>query len=768
VETGLQNRFFGRNTVSERVHGKAQQEPGYYVGSPGNVMTTRLMESRVDADMPGSSSAEPGSSAELPPLGTLDEIAYQMTHTFWGGSSHRFNVTQGGTITVNLTGITEDGRTVARAALEVWSDIIGVTFQEVTTGGQIKFDDLAIGTGAFSESQWGADGYTVWATVNVSPARLGNGPGIMRGGLHTYIHEIGHALGLGHTAFANSGTAAATYPNDALWRNDGSAVSVMSYFDNAENTYYANQGFTHNLITTPMVSDIIAVGNLYGLSTTTRTGDTTYGFNNNSGREMFDAALHPHLAYTIFDSGGIDTLDYSGFGTNQRINLNAEAFSNIGWSVGNVVIARGTVIENAIGGSGADTIIGNSADNILTGKMGNDVLTGSAGADTFRDTAAGLNGDTIVDFSTGDRIIFTDANGSTFSFSLSGNTLTFTGGSLTLGIVPAGTIIASAAAGGGVQLSVRGAYNDFNGDGRSDVLWRHDDGTVTNWLAQPNGGFVANGANAWYGVPVSWTIAGTGDFNGDGRDDILWRHDDGSFTNWLAQSNGSFVANAANAWFGVPVSWQVAGTGDFNGDGRDDILWRNDNGQLGQWLGTSTGGFADNGANAFYGVPTDWTVAAVGDFNGDGRSDILWRNDNGLVTEWLGTQSGAFVANNAHVWAQVDNAWQVVGTGDFNGDGRADILWRNTSGDLTNWLGQSTGGFIANDANSRSMVDNSWNVAAIGDANGDGRDDIIWRNDSGAFTDWLGQPNGGFAVNDANAAQNVPISWHVQPADLWG
>jgi hypothetical protein len=299
-------------------------------------------------------------------------------------------------------------------------------------------------------------------------------------------------------------------------------------------------------------------------------------------------------------------------------------------------------------------------------------------------------------------------------------------------------------------------------------LWRHDDGTVTNWLAQPNGGFVANGANAWYGVPVSWTIAGTGDFNGDGRDDILWRHDDGSFTNWLAQSNGSFVANAANAWFGVPVSWQVAGTGDFNGDGRDDILWRNDNGQLGQWLGTSTGGFADNGANAFYGVPTDWTVAAVGDFNGDGRSDILWRNDNGLVTEWLGTQSGAFVANNAHVWAQVDNAWQVVGTGDFNGDGRADILWRNTSGDLTNWLGQSTGGFIANDANSRSMVDNSWNVAAIGDANGDGRDDIIWRNDSGAFTDWLGQPNGGFAINDANAAQNVPISWHVQPADLWG
>jgi len=389
-----------------------------------------------------------------PPVVTVDTIARQLTHGYWSEDTHHFDVSASRSISVNLTGLDPSGLAVARQALAIWTDIIGVAFPETLTGGQIVFGQANEGTGAFSTAEW-QNGITSSATVNVAPSRLS---------LHTYLHEIAHALGLGHAGDYNGGTAFSRYPYEAMFLNDGAALSIMSYFDNGENSYYAGLGFTDSIIVTPQLADIIAMGNLYGLSATTRTADTTYGFNNNSGRDIFNAAMNPAVAYTVFDSGGTDTLDYSGFGQNQLIDLNAEHFSNVGPGRGNVNIARGVLIENAIGGSGADTLIGNDAANRLAGGNGNDTLIGGNGrdsliggngSDTFRDTVANLGGDTITDFRRGDRIVLTDATIG-LSIGWSGTELSYGSTSIILSDVRNPSISVGVAPEGGVQIFFAG------------------------------------------------------------------------------------------------------------------------------------------------------------------------------------------------------------------------------------------------------------------------------------------------------------------------
>ena len=131
------------------------------------------------------------------------------------------------------------------------------------------------------------------------------------------------------------------------------------------------------------------------------------------------------------------------------------------------------------------------------------------------------------------------------------------------------------------------------------------------------------------GAGNDWHIVGIGDFNGDGNDDILWRNDSGVVVEW--QMNGSQVLSA-QAVSGAGPDWHIVGTGDFNGDGKSDILWRNDIGQVVEW---QMNGSQVQSAAYVGGAGSDWHIVGVGDFNSDGNDDILWRQDSGVVVEWL-------------------------------------------------------------------------------------------------------------------------------------
>jgi hypothetical protein len=315
---------------------------------------------------------------------------------------------------------------------------------------------------------------------------------------------------------------------------------------------------------------------------------------------------------------------------------------------------------------------------------------------------------------------------------------------------------------------VEPAKNDFNGDGRSDILWRNDsNGQIIDWLATTNAGFNGNAARSLNTVASDFQVAGTGDFNGDGRVDILWRSTStGKILDWLGTSTGGFAGNGARSLNSVSTSIHLVGVGDFNGDGKSDILWITDAGRVVDWLGTSTGGFAGNAAHSSNVVGAGWSVATVGDFNGDGMSDILFQNGNRLI-DWLGTANGGFAGNGANSTVFLAAGWSVAGTGDFNGDRRDDILLTNSStGQISEWIGSGSGGFVDISTHTLATLPTGFQVAQIGDFNHDGVNDVLLRNPTtGQITDWLGNPNGSgaFVDNTAHAAATVATAWHVEP-----
>jgi streptogramin lyase len=162
---------------------------------------------------------------------------------------------------------------------------------------------------------------------------------------------------------------------------------------------------------------------------------------------------------------------------------------------------------------------------------------------------------------------------------------------------------------------------------------------------------------------------------------------------------------------------------------------------------------ADNGGNG--GVATIWRFvpgAATHDFNNDSRADIAWRDGSGNIGFWL--MNGAAVLSSGGIGG-VPAAWSIVGQRDFDGDGKADLLWRDTSGNTAIWF--MNGAQIAS-AVGIGNIPPIWSVLATGDFDGDGKGDILWRDSSGNVAVWL--MNGATMTSSAGLG-NVPTTWTV-------
>lgn len=274
-----------------------------------------------------------------------------------------------------------------REALATWSDVANLSFREKQLGygsdANLKFGgfsysyDQSYAFAFFPKPAGGPHGGEAW--FDLSSSTMQNDYDVYGYGRTTFVHEIGHALGLNHPGDYNAGSGRSfSYSNSAEYAQDTYTYSIMSYFSE----HNTGDEFYGAYPAGPMLHDISAIQHLYGANMNTRIGDTTYGFNSNADRAYFKATqANSPLVFSVWDAGGYNTFDFSGYKSNQHIDLRQGHFSDVGGAKGNVSIAMGTHIQHAIGGMGNDVIIGNSEKDVLEGNRGDNILIGGPKGD---------------------------------------------------------------------------------------------------------------------------------------------------------------------------------------------------------------------------------------------------------------------------------------------------------------------------------------------------------------------------------------------------
>jgi translation initiation factor IF-1 len=289
-----------------------------------------------------------------------------------------------------------------------------------------------------------------------------------------------------------------------------------------------------------------------------------------------------------------------------------------------------------------------------------------------------------------------------------------------------------------VQASVlvSASARDFDGDGKADILWRHQSsgGTGENYL-WPMDGTTMLSTNGPINVidDLNWKVAGIGDLDADGKADIVWRHTvNGEVHVYLmdgrvVKANGLVQDYQGNPRVVPDLDWNIVGVGDFNGDGRADILWRHF--ATGENYIYPMDGLAILPSEGYIRTQADlnWKVVGTGDFDGDGKADILWRNFATGGNYIFPMDGLAILPSEGYISTQADQNWKVVGTGDFNGDGKADILWRHFATGQNYVYPMEGLAILPSEGYVRTQADLNWKVVATADFDGDGKGDILWR-----------------------------------------
>ena len=587
----------------------AAQTGTHYIEADAYTITngeTGTYELAVDAGVTPPAGGFPGT------VGTIEQMADYLTEGYWGGTRYTFAED---IITVSIAGLTATGQKMAQWAMEAWEAVADLTFQIVTSGEMITMDDEYSGAYAWTPGSANAAHVVGGVEFNIDKSWVTPGSGSFSGStinsyaFETYIHELGHALGLGHQGDYN-GNATYDSNGDVVFTNDSTQMSIMSYFNQTDNTStIASFGY----VTTPMMVDVFAIQDLYGApdASSVTAGNTIWGEGSNLGTymdELFAAAVSGTTtsnvntnpsAYTIYDRDGVDTAALGFLDVDVRLDLNGGTFSDFGTQIGVVGIAQGTVIENAILGSGADHVTGNGADNTLSLGAGHDTAYGAAGDDT-------LNGGNGFD------VLYGEDDNDTLNGQ--GNTDTLYGGD------------------GNDVLTGDQGFDNLYGDAGNDTLFG---GSEADRLYGGDGNDILR-AGSNFGITVDGLFGGAGEDRvfGEAGFDFLDGGDGDDYMDGGAQADNIYGRDGDDEMFGGQGLDRLFGGNDndtgyggdgndglFGGFGNDSLYGGNDNDRF----------FGDSGNDMIFGGSGDDTINGGSGFDtidGGTGDDVMFGRFN--------------------------------------------------------------------------------------------------------------------------------------------
>ncbi len=296
---------------------------------------------------------------------------------------------------------------------------------------------------------------------------------------------------------------------------------------------------------------------------------------------------------------------------------------------------------------------------------------------------------------------------------------------------------------------------DFSGDGRTDIAAR-DANTGAWWVGLSDGSSFTTSLWTFWSTAATWVDVQVGDFNGDGKADIIGRYAEAGQW-WVALSNGSGFTNSRWDTWNPGATWVDVKVGDFNGDGKADITGRYLQGGS-WWTGISSGSSFTTTMWANWSTLATWVDVQVGDFDGNGKADITGRYKEG-GSWWTALSNGSSFMTSPAPWTTWSTGvtWVDVKVGDFNGDGKSDIIGRALETGQW-WVALSNGSGFTNSRWDTWSTGVTWVDIQVGDFNGDGKSDITGRAlESGQW--WTGLSNGSTFNTTKWATWSTSVTW---------